>query len=152
MQIKFSVTSVLKTYSKNMRIMHASRLRSFYSINFQIKQIPATNNIFSEINNPFSIKLYCLWTNRMRFLKKKNFFQFEILLAQASKQKNLLCLEKYFKILNDVIIGTEGTKLLESFKIVQSGQNHSVKTWVFDDTRGISRYRKLSLILILHMK
>ena len=40
--------------------------------------------------------------------------------------------EKYFKTLNDMIIGTAGTKLLESLTIFQSGQNNGVKIWVFD--------------------
>ena len=51
-----------------------------------------------------------------------------------------------------MIIGTAGTKPLESFTIFQSGRNNGVKIWVFDATRGISRYRKLPLILILQMK
>ena len=51
-----------------------------------------------------------------------------------------------------MIIGTAGTKLLETFTIFQSGRNNGVKIWVFDATTGISRYRKLPLILILQMK
>ena len=51
-----------------------------------------------------------------------------------------------------MIIGTAGTKNLESFTIFQSGQNMGVKIWVFDATRAISRYKKLSLIFILQMK
>ena len=51
-----------------------------------------------------------------------------------------------------MIIGTADTKILESFKIVQSGQNNGVKIWVFDASRGIFRYRKLPLILTLQMK
>ena len=52
-----------------------------------------------------------------------------------------------------MIIGTAGTKLLESFTIFQSARNNGVnKMWVFDATRAISRYRKLPLILILQMK
>ena len=54
--------------------------------------------------------------------------------------------------MNDMIIGTAGTKLLESFTIFQSGQNNGVKIQVFDATMGISRYKKLPLILILQMK
>ena len=54
--------------------------------------------------------------------------------------------------MNDMIIGTAGTKLLQSFIIFQSGQNNGVKIWVFDATRGISRHRKLPLILVLQMK
>ena len=51
-----------------------------------------------------------------------------------------------------MIIATAGTKPLESFIIFESGRNNAVKKWVFDATRGISRYRKLPLILILQMK
>ena len=54
--------------------------------------------------------------------------------------------------MNDMITGTAGTKRLESFTIFQSEQSNGVKMYVFDATRGISRYRKLSLILILQMK
>ena len=39
--------------------MHASRLWLFYSVYFQIKQIPATDQNSPEKNNPFSIKPYC---------------------------------------------------------------------------------------------
>ena len=38
---------------------HASGLWSFYSINFQIRQIPVKINIFPGNKNPFSIKPYC---------------------------------------------------------------------------------------------
>ena len=58
------------------------------------------------------------------------------------KKKKILPLGKYFKPTNDIIIGTAGTKILESFTIFQSGQNNGVKIWAFDATRGISRYRK----------
>ena len=71
---------------------------------------------------------------------------------KLANTKIILPVEKYFKTLNDMIIGTAGTKPLESFTIFQSGQNNGVKSWVSDATRGISRYRKLPLILMLHMK
>ena len=51
-----------------------------------------------------------------------------------------------------MIIGTTGTKLLESFIIFQNVQNNGVKVWVFDSTRGISKYTKLPMILILQMR
>ena len=54
--------------------------------------------------------------------------------------------------MNDMIISTAGTKYLQPFNIFQSGQNNGVKIWVFDATRGISRYIKLPLILISQMK
>ena len=50
-----------------------------------------------------------------------------------------------------MIIGTADTKFIESFTVSQSGLNHGVNIWVFDDTRGIFRYRRLTLILILQM-
>ena len=31
-----------------------------------------------------------------------------------------------------MVIGTAGTKVSESFKIFQKGQNNGVKIWVFD--------------------
>ena len=58
--------------------MDASGLWSFvYSINFQIRQIPATNHHFSCEKN--------LLLSGSIFLKKKIFFRFEISLPQASK-------------------------------------------------------------------
>ena len=38
----------------------------------------------------------------------------------------MLLLENHFKTLNDMIIGTAGTKPLESFTIFQSEQNNGV--------------------------
>ena len=54
-QRKFAVTSVMKIYVYlNMGNMGASGLRSFlYSINFQIRQIPVTNQRFSWEQQPF---------------------------------------------------------------------------------------------------
>ena len=43
-----------KNLFKNVEIMHASRLLSFYSINFQIRQIPVTNQHSSWEWQPFS--------------------------------------------------------------------------------------------------
>ena len=63
----------------------------------------------------------------------------------------MLLLEKHFKTLNDMIIGTAGTKPLESFTIFQSEQNNGVTIWVYDAARGIFVYRNLPLILILQM-
>ena len=52
-----------------------------------------------------------------------------------NRKKLIFPLEKYFKTLNDMIIGSAGTKPLESFIIFQSGRNNAVKKWVFDATR-----------------
>ena len=88
--------------------MDESGLRSFvYSINFQIREIPATNHRFSCEKS--------LVLCGSRFLKKKkkkkkhNFYQFEISLPRESKQKLILPLKKYFKTLKDMIIGTAST-------------------------------------------
>ena len=71
----------------------------------------------------------------------------------ANRNKFILPLEKYFKTSNHMIIdGTAGTKLFESFTTFQSVWNNGVEIWVFDATRGISRYIELPLPLILQMK
>ena len=44
-----------KNLFKNVGIMHASRIWSFYSINLQIRQIPTTNQNLPGESNPFSI-------------------------------------------------------------------------------------------------
>ena len=72
--------------------------------------------------------------------------------ASKNRKKFIFSLKKYFKTLNDMIIGTAGTTFLESLTVFQSGQNNGVKIWVSDATRGISRYKNLPLILILQMK
>ena len=79
-----------------MGIMDESGLRSFvYSINFQISQIQARNQHCSGEKS----LLLC----GSRFLKKKIFFQ------QGSRKKLVLLLQKSFKTLKDMIIGTAGT-------------------------------------------
>ena len=45
----------------------------------------------------------------------------------ANRKKLILPLEEYFKTLNDMIINTARTKILESFAIFQSGRSNSVK-------------------------
>ena len=78
-----------------MGIMDESGLRSFlYSINFQISQIQARNQHCSGEKN----LLLC----GLRFLKKKIF-------QQGSRKKLVLLLQKYFKTLKYMIIGTAGT-------------------------------------------
>ena len=49
----------------------------------------------------------------------------------ANRKKLFLPLEKYFKTLKDMIIGT-----VESFIIFQSGWNNCVKLWAFDEYPG----------------
>ena len=137
--------------------MYASRLWSFYSIKFQIWQIPATNqHFFSGNNNPFIIKPYCCVGLQVDNSEKKKCFSSLRSCYHKLANRNKLIL--YFttrnicKILNDVTIGTASKKLLESFTIFQYGQNNGVKIWGFDASRNISRHRKLPLILILQMQ
>ena len=64
-----------------------------------------------------------------RFLKKKEHINFSSLRSRynrlANGKKLILSLEKYFKTLKDMIIGTE------SFITFQSGLNNGVKLWAF---------------------
>ena len=58
MQRKFALTlSGIKIYSKMWELC----MRSFYSINFQIRQIPATDQNFPGKNNPFLLSLTVAW-------------------------------------------------------------------------------------------
>ena len=60
-----------------------------------------------------------------------NFFGLRSLYnRQANKKKLILPLEKCFKTLKDIIIGTE------SFTSFQSGWNNGVKLWAFDEYHG----------------
>ena len=109
--------------------------------------------IFQGITTLFLLSLTIVWVDSLRILKKIFFSSLRSCYHKlANREKLILLLEKYFKTLNDMIIGTAGTTLLELFTIFQSRRNNVVKIWVFDATRGISRYRKLPLILILQMK
>ena len=82
-----------------------------------------------------------------RFLKK--YINFSGLRSRydrlAIRKKLILPLKKYLKTLNDMIIGTE------SSKIFQSGRNNGVEIWAFADTQGHFQI-KLPLISILQMK
>ena len=72
-----------------------------------------------RITTLFLLSLAVVWVGRLRFLKKKIFFSsFRSCYHRLANRKKLIFpLEKYFKTLNDMIIGTAGTKLLESFTI-----------------------------------
>ena len=103
--------------------MGASYLGSFaYSIDFQIRHIPVTNQHFSwEITTLF---LSSLTVVRVKISKKNNFSSLKSLYHRLANRKKLIfLLEKYLKTLKDKIIGTAGTKLFESFTIFQSGRN-----------------------------
>ena len=76
--------------------MDASGLWSFaYSINFQIRQMQARNQHFSGEKS----LLLC----GSRFLKNKK------KIWKATRKKRILPLEKYFKTLKNMILGTVGT-------------------------------------------
>ena len=53
-----------------------------YSINFEIRQIPAT--IFPGNNKPFSIKPTVVWV-KISEKNKHEFFRFEVSIPQVSK-------------------------------------------------------------------
>ena len=105
--------SFIKIYFKMWKLsMHSNYDYFVYSINFQ--------------------KMQSLLLCGSRFLKKE--IDFSSLRSRynrlANRKKLILLLEKNFKILKDMIIGTE------SFKIFQSGLNNGVKLWAFDECPG----------------
>ena len=110
--------------------MHASGLWSFCMYipltSKKYKFQPQTNS-FPENNSPFSIKPTVLW---VKISEKKN-ISFSGLRScynmLANRKKLVLLLEKYFRILKDMISGTE------LCTIFQSGQNNGVKLWEFDE-------------------
>ena len=63
----------------------------------------------------------------------------------ANRKKLILPLEKYFKTLKDMIIGTE------SFAVFQIGRNNGAKLWTFDEYPGAFP-DKVNLDMILQMK
>ena len=87
-------------------------------------------SFFPGNDNPFSIKPTLVW---VKIFEKKN-ISFSGLNSRynrlANRKKLVLPLEKYFKTLKDMIIGTE------SFTIFQSGWNNGVKLWAFDEYSG----------------
>ena len=99
----------------NVGIMRASRLWSFYSINFQIRQISVSNqHFFLGITTLFQlISLTVVWVEVFEKKKNKKKTIFSSLRScyhrQANRKALILPLEKYLKILNDMIIDTTGT-------------------------------------------
>ena len=77
-------------------------------------------------------KMQSLLLRGSRFLKKNiNFSCFRSGYNRlANRKKLILPVEKYFRTLKDMIIGTE------SFTIFQSGWNNDVKLWAFDEYPG----------------
>ena len=104
---------------------------------------------FLEITTLFLLSCCVGWQVEISE-KKKNYSLRSCYHKLPNRKKLILPLEKYFKTLNDIFVGTPDAKPLQSFTIFQSGRNNGVKIWVFDATRGISR--ELPLILILKMK
>ena len=92
-----------------------------YSLNFHIRH-SLKPIFFPEIATLFLLNLLLCGS---RFLKRIiNFsgliFRYHRL---AIKNKLILPLEKFFKTLKDMITGTLGRQLFESFTTFQSGQN-----------------------------
>ena len=80
-----------------------------YSINFQMRRNSATNQHFSWEYNPFSIKPAVtdgqdFWKKNVSFSGLKSPYH-----RLVNRKKFILSLEKYFKTLKDMIIGTVGT-------------------------------------------
>ena len=109
--------------------MDASRLRSFaYSINFQIRQIPATNHHFARE------KTLCLvgqdfWKRNIIFSGLRSRYH-----RQTNRKKLILALKKYFKTSKDIIIATASKWLFQSFTFFQSGWDNVAEIWEFHAT------------------
>ena len=97
-----------------------------YSFNFQTRQIPVINEDSSENSDPFSVKPTVAKVKISKKKKKKKrsqFFQFEISVSQASKQKGTYFFtRKIFQNFEGLTIGTVTTELfelLQFFKVHQ---------------------------------
>ena len=84
-------------------------------------------SIFPGNKNPFFIKPTVVW---VKIFETKN-INFSGLRSSYNRLTNriklMLPVEKYFKTLKDMIIGTK------SFTVFQSGWNSGVKLWTFDE-------------------
>ena len=97
---------------------------------FQIRQIPCT--IFPGNRNPFFIKPTFAW---VKIFEKNNSFPClkSLYYKLANRKKLILPLEKYFKTLREILIGTVDTFFthLHFFtkwaKFLQSGRNNGVE-------------------------
>ena len=133
-QRKFAVTSVIEIYWKMWELcMHPDYDHLYIPLTFKQNKFQPQTNIFSGNTTLFLLSLLSCGS---RFLKKKKhkFFQFEILLPQASKQK-----ETYFAT-RKILQNFEGHDhwhccyvTFELFTIFQSGQNNGVEIWAFPD-------------------
>ena len=104
-----------------MGIMGASGLRSFlYSINFQIRQIPVTNQRFSWEQQPFLYEA-CHFENyykRIGFSKENSYYSMKHL-----KKKGLLFLAN--KLIEKILDPPNGKERFESFiKKTQNQKNN----------------------------
>ena len=145
---KFAVTSVMKINCKMKELyMHPEYIPLTSK---QGKFLPQTN-IFSGNNNPFSIKPTVVWIK----VSEKNIYcsSFRSRYHRlANRKKLILPLEKYFKTLKNMIIGTSCTQLFESFTTFHSGRNNGVEILDFDATCQEHFQIKLRLVLILQIK
>ena len=74
-------------------------------------KVQLQTSIFPGNNNPFSIKPTVVW---VKISEKKNISFFGLRSRYnrlANRKKLILPLEKYFKTLKDMIIGTESSKI-----------------------------------------
>ena len=146
---KFALTSVMKINCKMRKLcMHPEYIPSTSK---QGKFLPQTN-IFLGITTLFVTSPQLCGS---RLLRKKNicFSSFRSRYHRlANRKKLILPLEKYFKTLKNMIIGTSCTQLFESFTTFHSGRNNGVEILDFDATCQEHFQIKLRLVLILQIK
>ena len=139
--VLINLNAVIKIYSKMWEsCMHPDYDHFVYSINFQKNANSSHKPIFLlEITTLFLLSLLLCGS---RFLKKKNFSRYNRL---ANREKLILSLEKYFRTLKDMIIGTESFTIFKKGETMVSNNGHLM---------SIQRHFqiKLPLILILQMK
>ena len=101
---KFRVTSVIKIYPKMWKLRY-----NHYNIPLSSKcKFKIQTNVFPGNNNAFTIKSTVVWVSISK--KNTNFFTLKPLYNRlANKIKFILPLEKSFRTLKDVTIGTEDT-------------------------------------------
>ena len=85
-------------------------------------------SVFPEKNNPFSIKPTVVWVK----ISEKKYISFFGLISRysrlANRKKLILPLERYFKILKDMISGTELFTILEVGEIMVANYRHLMGT------------------------
>ena len=103
---KFTVTSVLKIYTKMWKLCMPPDYDHFIPLTSKQGKFQPQTNILSGNNNPFILSLTVVWVDRSRFLKKKtNFSSLRSCYHQiANRKKLILPLGKYFKTTNDIVL------------------------------------------------